>query len=829
MARRPLRPQQSTSSGRSRFDAPHPGGHSAPHERNSPRGNAPRNNEMRSHSGAPPRSPSSRETFARDNFPRDNFRQGFRPDSDRGGRLSRVGSQSRAPRPALKERAEPRVEKRTAPSAESRIIPLNPFVPQFPTSFAALENERLYLQSPAEALTGAGLQEVRAEQALMRHVAHSQTESGVPATYGFVQNKEEKIKELAEKPATKHLGDHSTDRKAESAIERSGGERYGERIGEDAVPAPKTARRPQLPEEPDHIKSPFGDIIETIQEVLIARHSGRYVPIPKTTEKSRPPGVDLHPAIGFKMYAPNPHKPVNVQARRAPHRYPNRQERVYPAAVPLDAVFDTMPPAALAFHNRLRNVLRYEAEMPTSAEVVVAVSGGVDSIVLLDMLMCLANSADAGKRQIHVAVVHFNHRLRGLESDNDANFVRETCKRYDVPCYIAWADVERFAEIQSMTLEQAGRELRYKFLEFIAYKRRADAVLTAHTLNDSVETVLMNMLRGSGLTGLSGIPAQRAFGEHTKLLRPLLDMKKVEIQEYASLRDLSWREDSSNSQSAFRRNKIRNELLPLLEREYSSGIVNVLHRTSQIIAGAEEVVRDAVERALPTALVEDEFQPYIGLTVTSLRVQKHFLQAEMVRRVVQRRFGLALSFDAVDRVLALMDAEVGAKADVMRGFIALRDRTAILLSPTPGVHNINVRVEKNNRYDFGGWQIILEEIDRKNVKFTADPAVEFLDTRLLPYRMTLRTWQPGDVFTPLGMKGTMKVSDYLTNSKISFFNRQNILVLTAAMPEGEQVVWLCGLRLSDPFRLAPDAHKALRLEFRRPKGIILPAPPQEKG
>jgi tRNA(Ile)-lysidine synthase len=339
----------------------------------------------------------------------------------------------------------------------------------------------------------------------------------------------------------------------------------------------------------------------------------------------------------------------------------------------------------------------------------------------------------------------------------------------------------------------------------------------------------MNMLRGSGLTGLSGIPAQRPFGEHTKLLRPLLGMKKAEIQEYAALRGLSWREDASNSRSVFRRNKIRNELLPLLEREYSSGIVEVLHRTSQIISGAEDIVRDAVERAMPTALVEDEFQPYIGLTITSLRVQKHFLQTEMVRRVVQRRFGLALSFDAVDRVLALMDAEVGTKADIMRGFIALRDRTAILLSPAPGVHNLNVRVEKNNRYDFGGWQIILEEIDRKNVKFTADPAVEFLDTRLLPYRLTLRTWQPGDVFTPLGMKGTMKVSDYLTNSKISFFNRQNILVLTAAMPEGEQVVWLCGLRLSDPFRLAPDAHKALRLEFRRPKGIVLPMPPQEKG
>lgn len=854
MARRPTRPQQSSSPGRSRFDAPHIGGSGAPNEHNSSRSNTPRSSAGRTNagrSGAPPgampRSSSPRSSSPREEYPRDNFRQGFRPDSrsdsPRGGRVSRGNSPSRTPRSAPKERIEPRaesrtenraenrVEKRLEPQAENRIV--NPFIPQFPASFAALENESLYLQPASTVPLDVALRDIRSEQALMRYVAEKQGQNSPQTVIRFAPSEEEKVEngqELTAKPALKRptttrTAAHAEERLTENRVEN----RAENRTSGDSVSAPKPARRTQLPDEPDHVKSPFGDIIETIQEVLIARNSGRYVPSPKSAEKPRPPGVDLHPAIGFKMYAPNPHKPVHAQPRRTAQRFPNRPERIYPAAVPPDAVFGTMPSAAHAFHERLQRVLHFEAEMPSSAEVVVAVSGGVDSIVLLDMLMCLARRNDIGKRNLHIAVVHFNHRLRGVEAENDANFVRETCKRYDIPCYIAWADVERFAEIQSMTLEQAGRELRYKFLEFIAYKRRADAVLTAHTLNDSVETVLMNMLRGSGLTGLSGIPAQRPFGEHTKLLRPLLGMKKAEIQEYATLRGLSWREDASNSQSVFRRNKIRNELLPLLERDYSSGIVDVLHRTSQIISGAEDIVRDAVERAMPTALIEDEFQPYIGLTITSLRVQKHFLQTEMVRRVVQRRFGLALSFDAVDRVLALMDAEVGTKADIMRGFIALRDRTAILLSPAPGVHNLNVRVEKNNRYDFGGWQIILEEIDRKNVKFTADPAVEFLDTRLLPYRLTLRTWQPGDVFTPLGMKGTMKVSDYLTNSKISFFNRQNILVLTAAMPEGEQVVWLCGLRLSDQFRLAPDAHKALRLEFRRPKGIVLPMPPQEKG
>lgn len=828
MARRPPRPQQSSASGRNRFDAPHSG---------SPNAFPPPQRFSRGGSNQRKSAPRGNDNRGAGNMTRDyDSRSGASRSAPQGNTSRNPPTHRSAPRSAPRQQRnehlpEQHTAKRLAPAPGQKSVQpssANLFVPQMPSSFAVVENERLYLQPlsgvyPLAAGTSAfatPLSEALAEQALMRHL----TETGfiVPSesVRSFVSEMLQAQDQSPEKGefATKPLPTQS-------------------RETDDTPPAPKAkpVKRPQPIDEPEEARSPFaGDIIETMQEVLIARNSGRYVPLPKSSEKPRPPGVDLHPAIGFKLYAPNPHKsptatPNQKMNLKYQSRHYSRPERVYPAAVPLDAVFDTMPTATNGFHERLQRVLRYEAELPPGAELVVAVSGGVDSIVLLDMLMCLARKNSTGQHSISLAVVHFNHRLRGVESEHDANFVRETCKRYDVPCYIAWADVERFAEIQSMSLEQAGRELRYKFLEFVAYKRRADAVLTAHTLNDSVETLLMNMIRGSGLAGLSGIPVQRAFGDHTKLLRPLLGMKKAEIQEYASLRGLSWREDASNAQSVFRRNKIRNELLPLLEREYSSGIVDVLHRTSQIILGADDLVRETVERILPLLVVEEEFQPYIGLNITPLRIQKRFLQSELVRRTVQRRFGIALGFEAVDRVLSLIDAEIGTKVDVMRGFIALRDRTMIVLAPAPAVHNLNVRVEKNNQYDFGGWRIFLEEVDRKNVKFTADPAVEFLDTRLLPYRMTLRTWQAGDVFTPLGMKGTMKVSDYLTNSKIPFFNRQNILVLAAAMPEGEQIVWLCGLRLSDRFRLPPDAPKALRLEFRRPKGVVLPVPPQEKG
>jgi tRNA(Ile)-lysidine synthase len=682
------------------------------------------------------------------------------------------------------------------------------FSPALPSSFALEEQRRLFIDRPATfaAADANGAEPLEAER---RIVAFERYIAG----FAPLDNAAELRALFAEHKREDAHAAPRDDEKPSKDDDRLAAPR----------PAAKAPKRAQQAEESPETRSPFDDVITSMQEVLIARNAGRYIPSPKQhAERPRPPGVDLHPAIGFKLYAPNFHASRHFDNRKHTRRHGSGappKEQMYPAAVPFQDVFGAMPAETQAYHRKLEKFLRSEADLQGEVEIVVAVSGGVDSIVLLDMLMCLAE-----RLPLHVAVVHFNHRLRGKESEADAYFVRETCKRYHIPCYIAWADVERFASIQNMSIERAGRELRYKFLEFIAYKRRADAVLTAHTLNDSVETVLMNMLRGSGLAGLAGIPSQRAFGEHTKLARPLLGMRKTELIEYARLRGLSWREDSSNAESLFRRNKVRNELVPLLEKEYSSNVVEVLHRTSQILAGADELVRDSVEHLLPSLLVENEAQGYVSVNLAPLRIQKRFLQSEIIRRIVQRRFGVALNFDAVDRILALLDAETGAKADIVRGIMALRDRATIILAATSAVYNINVRVEKNNHYDFGGWRIFLEEIDRKNVKFTNDPAVEYVDSRLLPYRMTLRTWRAGDVFTPLGMKGTMKVSDYLTNSKIPLPERQHVMALTAATPNGEEIVWLCGLRVSDAFKLSPDARSALRLEFRRPKGVTLPAP-----
>lgn len=575
-------------------------------------------------------------------------------------------------------------------------------------------------------------------------------------------------------------------------------------------------------EESPENRSPFGDIITSVEEIMRAKNGGRYMPPPRErvlTDADREQAhkhyaqrVVLHPATTVRYFVPpNPNFSHNDRRRGR-----NKSATEFPAAIPKEGIFDALPVETQVFYDKVQSYLSNNALLARGSTIIVAVSGGVDSVTLLDMLVKLQKT-----HKYKIIVLHFNHRLRGSESETDEYFVRETAKRYGLPCYVAAADIGLVSRREHLSQEHAARELRYNAMEFLSRKLSADAVCTAHTQNDSVETLLLNLLRGSGLAGLSGIPSERAFGGQGKVIRPLLNMKKADLMRYAELRTLSWREDSSNTLTQFTRNKIRHTLLPQLESEYSSGIVDVLARTAHILSGADDLVRETVERLFPYVLVQDDTQPYIALRISALRLHSPFLQSELLRRAVQKRFHLALPFDAVERLFALCNAETGAKADLTRNYFAVRDRDLLMISERIPVTDLNARVEKNSQYDFGGWRIFLDEIDRKNVKFTSDPAVEFFDSERLPYRMTLRKWQAGDVFTPLGMKGTMKVSDFLTNSKISFFNRQHILALTAMQEDGEKLVWLCGLRLNEEFKVQPTTRRVLRVEFRRPK---LPTP-----
>ena len=369
----------------------------------------------------------------------------------------------------------------------------------------------------------------------------------------------------------------------------------------------------------------------------------------------------------------------------------------------------------------------------------VGVSGGPDSVALLDALVQL------GYRP-HVA--HLNHQLRGAASDADAEFVRQLAGTYGLPVMI---------ESQSVAPdEDACRQARLAFFERVGAQTGIAKILLAHNADDQVETFLLRLLRGAGPTGLSGMQADRQIGQ-VRLIRPLLEVSRGEVLEYLQTRGLTYREDSSNANRRFLRNRIRHELLPLLEREYNPGIRAVLRRTAEILraeAGDDPVA--AQRRAIRAWLGEVNFE-----------------QVEAIR-------GLAM----------------GDEVSLPGGVIVYRDYDGLQKGSAP------VPVVGQWPVNLAGETLIAE----LGVRFIVGEAGERFDAVALGSGLFVRTWQDGDRFQPLGMTGEKKLQDFFVDEKVP--RRQRIRVPLLCAADG-RIAWVVGYRLAEPFKVT-EATKQVR-------------------
>ena len=371
-------------------------------------------------------------------------------------------------------------------------------------------------------------------------------------------------------------------------------------------------------------------------------------------------------------------------------------------------------------------------------------------------------------------------------------------------------NVREYSEKNSMSIEEAARYLRYKFFEKTARSANSNVILTAHTQDDSVETFFLNLFRGSGLTGLSGIPEIRGI-KKTKLIiaRPLLQFRKSELIEYSNIRGLQWREDSSNKLKEFTRNKVRLSLLPYLESEFTPAIYNVIDRASNIISRADKFVSFYVRQKAPNVIVEKtNFK--VSLNLGLLTTLDEFIQCEMLQFAVQDALlSNPLPIDAIERILDIANKDTGTMCDINKYLFAVRDRDELIIARKRQLNQINTSVDKVGKIDLEDRTIILKEIDKKDIKYSDNPLIEYFDSELIPKRFKLRNWANGDKFRPLGMQGETLLSDFLTNQKISVYDRQSTLLLSTS----EDIFWVCGVRISEKFKVTEATTKVLRAEI----------------
>ncbi len=473
-----------------------------------------------------------------------------------------------------------------------------------------------------------------------------------------------------------------------------------------------------------------------------------------------------------------------------------------------------MPYSPRSLVNKVRETVARYSMIKKGDTVLVAVSGGPDSVSLLHALMDLRD-----RLGFKVAACHLDHGFRGEESRKDAEFVARMCSDLGIPCEVAQRDVPRLMEEWGVGAEEAGRRARYRFYEEAAERTRASRVALGHTLDDQAETVLMRLIRGSGVEGLGGIPPVRG-----KYIRPLLFVTRLEIEEYCKEIGAEWRVDRSNLAPVYFRNQARLQLIPSLER-WNPRLKETLAATADILR-EDAAYLETMAGELAGSLARRE-----GGRVYLARKRFLDLHPAMQRRLIRRlaretmaspgeAVHSAPGYDHVEAVMSLAGTgRTGSTAHLPGGLVARVDAGEIVLEQAgpgepglpPVVSPVPVRVPGITRVEGMGVRIRAELKPVKALgerpEANRNSTRAFFDYALVEEPLVVRSRADGDYFYPLGLGGRKKVGDFMTSLKIPVERRPFVPIVLS----GDRIIWVGGYRLDDRFKVTPDTTEVLVL------------------
>ena len=473
----------------------------------------------------------------------------------------------------------------------------------------------------------------------------------------------------------------------------------------------------------------------------------------------------------------------------------------------------------------IQSILHDQCGLNREHPVIVGVSGGPDSLCLMSVLR------KAGYRAI---VAHFNHKLRP-DADADANIVEQTAARLNLASVIESGNVRIYADQEKLSIEEAARTMRYRFLMEQARRFNAQAVAVGHTADDQVETVLMHFIRGAGLVGLKGMHYRtiiRAFDPQIPIVRPLLDTWREATVVYCAANGFRPRHDPSNASLDFLRNRLRHLLIPTLE-SYNPRFREVIWRTSRSLAGDYEILAEVLDEAWKHCVVEETTE-YVAFDETTLIQQPLGLQRNLVRRAMEHLHpeDPDVSYATLERAsnfIADHQDSRRVRTDLSGGVHLLREGTLIYIVASnvtlpierwpqmpDGMDTIPLRIPSQVPLS-GGWKLNCERwniasLAMEQAHANKDPFQAWVDANGIADALELRVRQEGDRFEPLGMDGhEMKLSDFFINVKLPQRARDRWPLLCV----GEKVVWVPGYRPAHPFRLTDATRQALYFSMTR--------------
>ena len=429
------------------------------------------------------------------------------------------------------------------------------------------------------------------------------------------------------------------------------------------------------------------------------------------------------------------------------------------------------------FKHKVQKFIEEKALFTLQDKVLVALSGGADSVALLRVLLSLGYTCEC---------MHCNFHLRGEESDRDEAFVKALCEEYSVQLHVTHFDTETYAKEHHQSIEMAARELRYAWFHQLKEERKASVIAVAHHRDDSVETFLLNLMRGTGIDGLKGIPVRNGY-----VVRPLIQESREDILDYLKAIHQDYVTDSTNLQDQYVRNKIRLNILPMI-KEINPSVMESIQDTAFRLSEVASIYHQDRDNRLEQILKKnsDDF-----MQVSIADVLNDIAPNALLHELLSP---LGFNSDQVKDIYRSLEHSQSGKRFLSKEWELIRDREDLLLH----------RIKEEETVP----ELIVQEVDyTPGFIIPREKCIACVDADKVEMPLTIRKWQVGDKFVPFGMTGKKKVSDYLTDRKMSLYQKENQYVVCS----GDRIVWIVNERSDNRFRITSQTKRVLLIKTRK--------------
>ena len=461
--------------------------------------------------------------------------------------------------------------------------------------------------------------------------------------------------------------------------------------------------------------------------------------------------------------------------------------------------------------DKVINYIKENKIIQQDDRILVALSGGPDSVCLLHMLYRIKD-----KFNLKLGAIHINHMLRGEEADKDENYIIDLCEQMGIKHYVKRINIEYIAKETNVSLETAGRNERYKAFEEIKIKDKYNKIAVAHNANDQAETILMRIMRGTGLEGLTGIKPQREGG----IIRPILCLNRQEIEDYCEYNGLNPRIDASNYDRHYSRNRVRLDILPYMRDNFNKDIIDTLNRMTLLLQKDNEFIEEYSKKC---------YNIYCKKHNNKLEILKELFEKEMesiITRVVIIAFKeISKSYQNFEmkhiyEIVNLASRETGKKINLTNNIICENLYGNIVLSKNDNKYynycvKTEIKLDKDNiieNIEFNNYIINFEVIEnKKKEKFTKNNLIKLFNYDKIEKEILIRYRKDGDKIIPLGMSGSKKVKDIFINSKVPREERDNTPILCF----DDKISWIVGYKTSQLFKIDSDTKMILKITVNR--------------